>query len=75
MKVAAGMSPVSVLDTDYTDDMGLIDNTKDGRQETTDLLSYYSAFTGLQIKVQKTKDMATGNQHLKDHILKMIVLM
>ena len=43
-KEAPGMSSVSVLDADYADYMALMDNTKDGLQETTDLLSYYSAF-------------------------------
>ena len=52
---APGMSSVSVLDKNYADD-----NTKDGLQDTTDLVSHYSAFAGLHINVQKTKAMATG---------------
>ena len=55
-KEAPGMSSVSVLDADYADYMALMDNTKDGLQETTDLLSYYSAFFArLKINVQNTK--------------------
>ena len=49
---------VTVLDTDYADDMALLDNTKDGLQETTDLLCKYAAQAGLRINAKKTEVMA-----------------
>ena len=36
---AAPQEEVTLLDTDYADDMALMDSTKDGLQETTDLLA------------------------------------
>lgn len=51
---------VSLMDMDYADDMALVDNTKEGLQETTDLLCKYAAYAGLQINAKKTKSMATG---------------
>ena len=38
-----GVEGKYLLDTDYADDMALLDNTKEGLQETTDLLCKYSA--------------------------------
>ena len=49
-----------VMDTDYADDMGLLDNTKDGLQETTDLLCKFSAYAGLRVNASKTKVMSVG---------------
>ena len=51
-----------ILDTDYADDMALLDNTKEGLQETTDLLilSKYSAYAELKINAGKTKCMAVS---------------
>ena len=51
---------VTVVDTDYADDMATMDNTKLGLQETTDLLSKYCAYSGLKINAKKTQSMAFG---------------
>ena len=50
------------MDMDYADDMALVDNSKKGLQETTDLLCNYAAYAraGLQINAKKTKSMVTG---------------
>ena len=49
-----------ILNTDYADDMALLDNTEEGLQETTDLLCKYSAYAGLKINAGKTKCMAVS---------------
>ncbi|XP_078700049.1 uncharacterized protein LOC144926882 [Branchiostoma floridae x Branchiostoma belcheri] len=51
---------VSVLDTDYADDMALLDNTKTGLQETTDLLCKNSSLAGLKANAKKTQAMVVG---------------
>ena len=51
---------INLLDVDYADDMALLDNSKDGLQETTDLLCKYAAQAGLRINVKKTEVMANG---------------
>ena len=56
----ASQEEVTVLDTDYADDMALMDSTKDGLQETTDLLCKYAAQAGLRINVRKTEVMAVA---------------
>ena len=38
---------ITVLDTDYADDMAVLDNSEEGLQETTDLLCMYGAQGGL----------------------------
>ena len=43
----------AVMDTDYVYDMVVLDETKDGLQETTDLLSQYASYTGLKINSEK----------------------
>ena len=53
-----GVEGKYLLDTDYADDMALLDNTKEGLQETTDLLCRYSAYAGLKINAGKTQSMA-----------------
>ncbi|CAH1272904.1 Hypp5001 [Branchiostoma lanceolatum] len=55
-----GKPAVSVMDTDYADDMALLDNTKPGLQETTDLLCNYSSLGGLKANAKKTQSMAIG---------------
>ena len=52
--------PVNVTDLDYADDMTTLDNSKEGLQETTDLLAHYSSYGGLDINVKKTKSMAAS---------------
>ena len=49
---------ISVTDLDYADDMAAMDNTKEGLQETTNLLAHYSAYSGLKINAKKTNVMA-----------------
>lgn len=51
---------VSVMDTDYADDMALLDNTKPGLQETTDLLCKNSSLAGLKANAKKTQVMVIG---------------
>ena len=50
----------TILDTDYADDMAVLDNLKDGLQESSDLLSKHAGSAGLHINTDKTKSMATG---------------
>ena len=52
----------AIMDTDYADDMVVLDGTKDGLQETTDLLSHYAAYSGLKINSGKTKTMAISKK-------------
>ena len=47
-----------VMDTDYADDMALLDNCKDGLQESTDQLCKYAAQAGLCVNAKKTEAMA-----------------
>ena len=47
-----------VMDTDYADDMALLDNCKDGLQESTDQLCKYAAQAGLMVNAKKTEAMA-----------------
>ena len=49
-----------MLDTGYADDMAALDNSKEGLQETTDLLCKFSAYAGLKVNVGKTKSMAVA---------------
>ena len=49
-----GLQEKVVLDTDYADDMAIQDNSRDGLQESTDLLDRYCSYTGLRIYAKKT---------------------
>ena len=51
---------ITVLDTDYADDMAVLDNSEEGLQETTDLLCMYGAQGGLRINGKKTEAMVIG---------------
>ena len=42
----------------YADDQALLDDTKEGLQDTTDLLWKFCEYSGLFINVDKTKSMA-----------------
>ena len=53
---------VTVVDVDYADDLAALDNTKEGLQETTDLIVKYSDYSGLKINVRKTETMAISKQ-------------
>ena len=44
------------------DDIAVLDGTKDGLQESTDLLSHYAAYAGLKINSGKTKTMTASKQ-------------
>ena len=47
-----------VLDTDYADDMVILNNSKDGLQESTDLLAHNCSYAGSRINAKKTQCMA-----------------
>ncbi|KAL5266167.1 hypothetical protein ACHWQZ_G006724 [Mnemiopsis leidyi] len=49
-----------ILDTDYADDMAILDNSGEGLQESTDLLAHYSSYAGLKINAKKTQCMAVS---------------
>ncbi len=53
---------ITVVDVDYADDLAALDNTKEGLQETTDLIVKFSAYSGLKINVDKTESMAVSKQ-------------
>ena len=54
------MFHVTVVDVDYADDLAALDNTKEGLQETTDLILKYSAYSGLAVNVGKTEAVAVS---------------
>ena len=62
MKDPKGENDETLLDTDYADDMAVLDDTKDGLQESTDLLSTYASLAGLKINAKKTECMAVGKK-------------
>ena len=47
-----------VLDTDYADDMAVLDNSSHGLQESAGLLAHYCSYAGLRINAKKTQCMA-----------------
>ncbi|KAL5257293.1 hypothetical protein ACHWQZ_G012277 [Mnemiopsis leidyi] len=49
-----------ILDTDYADDMAILDNSGEGLQESTDPLAHYSSYAGLKINAKKTQCMAVS---------------
>jgi len=59
-KVPVAKPGVHVMDVDYADDQALLDGTKEGLQETTDLLGKFCEYSGLFINVDKTKSMAVS---------------
>ena len=59
-KKSKGVDEKVVLDTDYADDMAIMDNSRDGLQESTNLLAHYSSYAGLKINAKKTKCMAVS---------------
>ena len=52
------VTEANVMDIDYADDQALLDDSKEGLQETTDLLGKFCEYSGLFINVDKTKSMA-----------------
>ncbi|KAL5254332.1 hypothetical protein ACHWQZ_G013943 [Mnemiopsis leidyi] len=60
VKDPVGENDQTVLDTDYADDIALLDDNKEGLQESTDLLSQYASLAGLMINPKKTECMAVG---------------
>ena len=54
VKDSVGENDQTVLDTDYADDLALLDDNKEGLQESTDLLSHYASLAGLKINAKKT---------------------
>ena len=59
-KKSKGVDEKVVLDTDYADDIAIMDNSRGGLQESTDLLAHYSSYAGLKINAKKTKCMAVS---------------
>ena len=51
-----------IMDTDYADEMSVLDGTKDGLQGTTDLLSHYAVYSGLMINSGTTKTITISKQ-------------
>ena len=49
LKEAKGVEERVVLDTDYADDIAIMDNSTGVLQESTDLLAHYSSYAGLKI--------------------------
>ena len=49
-----------VLDTDYAGDMAILDNSRDGLQESIDLLAqaHYCSYTDFRINLKKIQCMA-----------------
>jgi len=59
-KEAKNTTEKVVMDMDYADDMAVMDNTRDGLQESTDLLAHYSSYAGLKINAKKTQCMVVS---------------
>ena len=61
-----------VTDADYADDLGVLDNTENGLQESTDMITKHCKKAGLQINVAKTKVMSidkhTNQQPFPKHV-------
>ena len=55
---STGAEEKVVLDTDYADDMVILDNSRDGLQESTDLLDHCCSYAGLWMDAKKTQCMA-----------------
>ena len=51
-----------LLDTDYADDMAMLDNSKEGLQETIDLLCKYNAYAGLKVNAGKAQSLAVSKR-------------
>ena len=47
-----------VMESDYADDLAVMDNTEEGLQEFTNLIAYYTSYAGLKINAKKTQCMA-----------------
>ena len=56
-KELKGVEAKVVMDTDYADDMAVMDNTEGRLQESTDLIAHYSSYVGLNINAKKTQCM------------------
>ena len=54
-----------ILDTDYADDMAIMDNSGEGLQESTDLLVHYSSYAGLRINAKKSEDPMHGCKQVR----------
>ena len=52
-----------VMDTDYADDMAILDNSRDGLQESTDLLAHFSSYAGLKINAKKLSAWLLADVH------------
>ena len=52
-----------VTDADYADDLAVLDDSKDGLQESTNAIADYCSLGGLTINVKKTKCMNIAKYH------------
>ena len=52
-KELKGVEEKVVMDTDYADNMAVMDNTEGVLQESTDLIAHYSTYAGLKISAKK----------------------
>ena len=59
-RLSSRFPEVAVTDVDYADDLAVLDGTKEGLQESTDLIAKYSAYGGLKINVKKTNTMTVS---------------
>ena len=59
-KELKGVEEKVVMDTDYADDMAVMDNTEGRLQESTDLIAHYSSYAGLKINAKKTQCMVVS---------------
>ena len=64
----------AITDFDYADDLSVLDDTEEGLQETTDLITHHCGKAGLTVNAKKTKVMSTSKYHLQrpypeDHTL------
>ncbi|XP_063686061.1 uncharacterized protein LOC134819840 [Bolinopsis microptera] len=57
-KELKGADDKVIMDSDYADDLAVMDNTEEGLQESTDLIAYYTSYAGLKINAKKTQCMA-----------------
>ena len=60
VKDPVGVNDQTVLDTDYADDLALLDDNKEGLQESTDLLSHYASLFSSWFKDKCKEDRVYG---------------
>ena len=66
-KELKGADEKVVMDSDYADDLAVMDNTEEGLQESTDLIAYYTSYAGLKINSKKTQYMAISKCGMEEY--------